>query len=212
MKLCLAIVFLIVISTELLAGPIYDEAEAINIKDDYFGIVGTQTTISPKSFCTEAAYEETTRSTGEESKTEEYISAKILYHVYYTDCVEKSVRVGVRFVSVDQEKKFCDKASLDADVKDTISKVKSLKQPTTGKFSTAEFKRFIFTMEQTQKDQPISCARYFKRNVDPKVIVKSVGSPLKSEILNSDDSSRTKLKEKSNDTNYYKAQSSTISK
>lgn len=195
MRVYLSIVVLVFFSSSIIAGTIGEEYEAKQIKKYFFDIDGNETTPSAKSFCWESGYEETNNSVAVDSKTDEYSAAKVLYHVYYILCVEKSIRVGIRYTTPEQEKKFCDKASFDADVANTLAKLKMINKPSSGKFSNVDLNNFVKSIELTQVQQPLSCAKYAQRPGSAKILVNGSGYPLN--FPNPvDDSSRSNPKER----------------
>lgn len=193
MKLYLSVIFLIFSFKSF--GDVLENERIASIKKASFGIDGSQTSVSPQSICGEAANEESINGNGQEIKTEEYKSNKIFYHRAFITCINNSLWTGVHYISAEQEKKFCDKAFLEYEVKNTITKIKEAKIPSSGRFAGTNIEMQIKVLNKVLEDREENCAIALKKPFDPKVYVNFKIPYQQPESI--DDSPRSETKEAS---------------
>lgn len=144
---------MVFVSTTLLANAVDDA-----VKSGYFGIDSTHSTVQPKSPCVVNLLAQSYKPTEEEAKTDNYISTLLMEHYLHQMCILQSVSYDISYTSSEQEQKFCgDDVGFNADVLDTVAKMKVAKNPTSGLYAGKTFTKYIPLMTALQAQRPAAC-------------------------------------------------------
>lgn len=186
-KIFLTTAFLI--SSKLIAAPI--DPSTADIKRSAYRIEESKFS---HSFCAKAADEDAYRPTGNESKTPLYLIEKLLAHVNFTECLERSLESGEQISTKEKLQKFCDNEG-EYNVRETIKKLESFKPFPSERYTKEFIADLVHTMKLVLKKRPTSCEKYLLRNLNSKSIANDIGEPLKNnEPIAVDESPAHKIK------------------